>query len=125
MTLEMQKTSPRKPRRHNSLSLSPAQADRVCRALRHLWIRHGSQVRVAQELDVSQQTVSGVLARRSATPAFAAVVARVMGVPYEELVGPANPLESTAAQAHCAGPPLAAPAKGHHAAAFPPARKGS
>jgi hypothetical protein len=123
MTPEMHKEAPRKRRRPNSLSLTPTQMNRVCRAVRQLWVRYGSQVRVAQELDVSQQTVSGVLARRSATPAFAAVVARATGVPYEELVGPPDSLKSTIAQPHCAALPLAAPSGLHSVSSPPPARR--
>ena len=101
MTPEMHKTTLRKPRRQSSLSLTSTQVERVCRALRNMWVQHGSQVRVAQELGVSQQTVSGVLARRSASPAFAAVVARALGVPYEQLLGPRHATASMIAPTRC------------------------
>lgn len=84
------------PRGHKSRAelnrLLPVEEERVRRAMRVLHVRYGNWTRVCEALGYHRVTVERVLnIRRTATPAFAMRVARLLGVSLGDVLSGAWP----------------------------------
>ncbi len=69
-------------------SLSPAESEHLCAALRELLARYGTQKAVAARLSVTQQSISMVLGKESrGSYSLARAVARVLGRHVDVVLG--------------------------------------